>query len=71
MEKCVWYNDQGIWIPCEGDLQWEFPRSGYCPWCGLEIEAQDYDPAPWEAPVGPDIGQLPIYHPTDGFGRRI
>lgn len=73
-EKCIWYTDsEGVcWLPdCEGGLHWEFPKSGYCPWCGLEIEVWPYDPTPWEAPVGPDVGQLPIDHERDGLGRRI
>lgn len=60
MSKCIWHGYSGGWLPgCEGDMQRDFPNSGYCPFCGEEIDIDD-DPTPWEAPVGPGPASDPM-----------
>ena len=45
--KCEWvFEGHGLWTPDCGGGMLEYPASGYCPNCGLEIIVDDYGPDP-------------------------
>jgi len=57
-EKCEWvFEGHGLWTPDCGGGMLEYPASGYCPNCGLEIIVDDYGPdPPWPKVEEFDVG---------------